>query len=351
MRPTGLTVATFNLYLGADLFPLFEADADQTLASRTAMMWSAVESSRPVERMGAAAALLLRQLPDVICVQEAALWRAGAGESARVHDLLTLLTDALAARGAPYSVVAQVNGFSSAAMSSALASTTGQLVELHDRSAILVRQDTAIRWDNVSSGAFSATMPVSALGHPANLMRAWCAAEVHVGHAALRVVNTHLESYRADVRTAQARELVAVLGHMGSAGDDADAKRANGRPVPVVVLGDINCRPTGCRPSREGVPEASSEVDGDAYETLAGTGLVDAWAVAHPDEACEGYTSGQAPDLRNPESALDHRIDVAFVDPSFTVCKATVLGDLGADRTPSGLWPSDHACLVVGLEI
>jgi len=337
MRPTGLTVATYNLYLGADLAPLFSASGDD-LAARAAMVWSTVEASRPVERMEAAARLLLRHLPDVVGVQEAALWRAGTIESARVHDLLTLLLESLEAHGVTYRVAAEAHGFSSVALSSALASTTGQLVELHDRSAILVRDDPAIRYGEPAASPFQQSLTVHVTGHPVEVLRGWCAVDVRVGAAELRVVNAHLESYSAGVRQAQASELAQVL-----------AQVPEGRRT--VVLCDLNCRPVGCRSARRDVAPGAREVDGDAFEILLGTGLVDAWAAVHPDQPCGGFTSGQEADLRNPASTLDQRIDVVLVDPRCCVGQALVIGDSPDERTPSGLWPSDHACVVVELEV
>jgi len=301
-------------------------------------VWSAVEASRPVKRMAAAASLLVRHLPDVIGVQEAALWRAGTTESVRTHDLLALLVDALAAHGAPYRVVAQSVGFSGGELSSTLASTTGQVVELTDRVAILVRDDPAVTEAEAYGGRFDAALHSSVIGHPVEVVRAWCAVDVRVGRADLRVVNARLESFDARVRIAQARQLVTeMVGESGS------------RPT-TVVLGDINCRPPGCRPLREHVSDIAREVDGDAYEVIADAGLADAWTALHPAEPCAGHTCGQAADLRNPTSILDRRIDVVFADPALTVHQVDVVGAHPDDRTACGLWPSDHACLVVGLE-
>ncbi len=338
MRPTGITVATYNLYLGADLTPLFAAEGSESLARRAATMWSAVEASRPVKRMSTAAALLLRHLPDVIGVQEAALWRAGTTESVRTHDLLDLFVKALAVQGTPYRVVAQSSGFASGDLSSTLASITGQVVEMQDRCAILVRDDPAIADGESFGGRFDAAMASTVIGHPVEVARGWCAVDVRVGRAELRVVNAHFEAFDAAVRTAQATQLVTeVIG-------------AEGNRATTVVLGDINCRPPGCRPTLERMPAAAHEVDGDAYEVLAASGLIDAWAAVQPSDPCGGHTSGQAADLRNPVSTLDQRIDVVFADPALAVRQVDLVGAHQDDRTSCGLWASDHACLVVGLE-
>ncbi len=76
---------------------------------------------------------------------------------------------------------------------------------------------------------------------------------------------------------------------------------------------------------------------------------MDTWLQGRPGG--DGYTSNQAPDLLNPESTLFHRIDFilyreAIAAKSGHVPGATRLetvGDRPEDRTPAGLWPSDHA--------
>jgi hypothetical protein len=61
----------------------------------------------------------------------------------------------------------------------------------------------------------------------------------------------------------------------------------------------------------------------------------------------EGFTCCQADDLRNASSALHERVDLAFLKGDTLVpLTAATVGDALADRTASGLWPSDHAGLV-----
>jgi hypothetical protein len=341
MPLTPITVATYNLYLGADLSPLFGEVEPDRLAAQAAALWSAVEASRPVERMHAAAAVLARRLPEVIAVQEAALWRAGRTGAHRTHDLLDLLLASLHELGAGYRVAVRTDSFTSGQLSTSLREATGQVIELADRSAILVRDDPTIGFaggpDAASSRKptwrlFDDALAVTVLGKPLTVVRGWCAVDVRVGTRTVHVVNTHLEAFDAGVRTAQARQLVA------------DALAGHERGAPTVVLGDLNCRAPACR--------TGGEADGDAYETLLAAGLLDAWAAVHPDDLCGGGTCGQAADLRNQISALDHRIDMVLVAPdTVTVRAAEVLGGHPNDRTPSGLWPSDHACLVVDLEV
>ncbi|MEZ0265101.1 MAG: endonuclease/exonuclease/phosphatase family protein, partial [Phycisphaerae bacterium] len=130
-----------------------------------------------------------------------------------------------------------------------------------------------------------------------------------------RFVSTHLESVSDLIRQAQAAELVAGL---------ADS------PLPTVLVGDFNATPTG--------------PDSGAYNIITAAGFADAWTVTHPGE--DGFTWGQAELLDNPVSTADQRIDHLFTRGALFAADVTLVGDDPADRTPSGLWPSDHAGVV-----
>ncbi len=340
MRPTGITVASYNLYLGSDLTSIFGGLEPQDLAARTAAVWSEVEASQPFERMQAAARVLVRRLPDVIAVQEAALWRAGTAGAARVHDLLHDLVESLAHAGVRYRVAVRARGFSGEGITEMVSAATGQVVELADRCAILVRDDPAVtvvagRW-----GAFADHHVVPVLGRDVSLDRAWCEAEIRIDTSTLYVINTHLELYDAQTRVAQARSLVEQLG--------ADDGRNR------LLLGDLNCRPPACRSQPHPAGEDAAEIDGDAYEIVGASGLADAWVLAHPDaDPGRGGTCRRGEhDLRDAKAPLVDRIDHVFVDPDKVVVRrADVVGADPEDRTTSGLWPSDHGCLVVELEV
>jgi hypothetical protein len=85
------------------------------------------------------------------------------------------------------------------------------------------------------------------------------------------------------------------------------------------------------------------------YETAIGAGLVDAWSEAHGSDP--GYTCCQAQNLLNSASSLNQRIDLVFLGGDIGVDDIHLIGDAGSDRTPSGLWPADHAGVVATLEI
>ena len=74
-------------------------------------------------------------------------------------------------------------------------------------------------------------------------------------------------------------------------------------------------------------------------------------------ERGDGYTANQDADLLNAESKLFHRIDHVLFRDDFTAdgrpfrgsVHAERLGQEQDDRTPAGLWPSDHAGVLTTL--
>jgi hypothetical protein len=159
-----------------------------------------------------------------------------------------------------------------------------------------------------------------------------------------RFLNTHLEVsgagsplepvFRA-VQAAQALELVGPGGPLF--GDDHTQ----------VVVGDFNSNPF------EGpyVPcVAPGGMCPTPYAVLSGYNYVDTWL--ERVGAWElGNTCCQATVLDNEESELYERIDLTWVRPApdhfggpvVRGVQAEVVGDEVADKTPNGLWPSDHA--------
>lgn len=312
-----LTVATYNLYLGADLGPLFAARTPAELAGAAATVYANMEATQPAERMRAIARLLSRERPDVVGLQEVARWEAGplGGELTTTYDFLDLLLQALAHNGTPYVPVATNENF------------TGQLptgattqARFTDRDVILVRAGhpyPRVTAANPTSGRFAAelTIPSGIPGLSFDVPRGWSTVDVTVRGRTARVINTHLEAFVPPIRDAQATELVPVV---------------EASPYPVVLVGDLNSTP--------------SDSTG-AYGIVRAAGLADAWRAVHGSRG--GFTFGQAPDLRNVPSTMDSRIDFVLYERRYLrALRAEVLGESLRDRTASGLWPSDHAGVV-----
>jgi hypothetical protein len=78
-------------------------------------------------------------------------------------------------------------------------------------------------------------------------------------------------------------------------------------------------------------------------------GFLDAWKQKRA--ADPGFTCCQAPNLQNTVSLLNHRIDLVLFRGAFGIADIHLVGNSSTDRTPSGLWPSDHAGVVATMLI
>ena len=134
------------------------------------------------------------------------------------------------------------------------------------------------------------------------------------GHR-FRFVTTHLDSVVPAIRVAQAKELLLTAANTS---------------LPVVMAGDFNiAADTWLDPSFP------------AYQAIINAGFTDAWQSKRASDP--GFTAHQAENLLNPTSLLSHRIDLVLFRGGFGVADINLIGDQPADRTRSGLWPSDHA--------
>jgi endonuclease/exonuclease/phosphatase family metal-dependent hydrolase len=164
-------------------------------------------------------------------------------------------------------------------------------------------------------------------GGTINSERGFLVVDAAVAGQAIRFVNTHLEvpELARAIQALQAAELIGRLNAMAQPG------------LPTVIAGDINSAPT------EGDVITPGGVIPSAYRQFLLAGYADTWNL-RPGKS-PGLTCCQANDLSNAQSELFKRVDVIFArTPSET--HANLLGVDQEDRTPSGLWPSDHAGIV-----
>ncbi|HET6699150.1 MAG TPA: endonuclease/exonuclease/phosphatase family protein [Nocardioidaceae bacterium] len=306
-----LRVATYNLYLGADLTLVFDARGPDDLERRTHQVLDQLEATDFRERAGALAGVLMAARLDVIGLQEVARWSHAAAEGTwRVRwDFLELLLEALAERGCCYDAVAVQPTFGGA-----LELAGGRRVAVRGHDVLLVRREGPVTVQQVRRGTYARALRVVTPmpGLVLEVTRGWCWADVTL-HGPMRVATTHTEAWNREIRDAQRDELLGLL--------EPDA--AAGRPT--VVLGDLNAPP-----DEVGVPAP--------YR--------DAWAVAGGPSP--GWTCAQAADLGNSASALDRRVDYVWVR-GLDVAGAGTLGDRPDERTARGLWPSDHAGVFAAL--
>jgi endonuclease/exonuclease/phosphatase family metal-dependent hydrolase len=317
-----VTVMTQNLYLGTDLNPIFNAPNLFALFAAVGNGWAQVQANDFPARAQAIADEIAAAKPDLVGLQEAELYRTDfppdgpatpAGTVA--YDFIDLLVDALADRGLSYEPVTVFNG-TDVELPAGLPPTLD--VRFTDRVALLARTDekTAdLKLSNAQSGTYPTELTLNTVFGQLTVPRGWTSVDVKIRGKSFRFVDTHLEAFSAAVRNRQAAELLA-----GPAATD----------LPTVAVGDFNSGPG---------------VDLGAYNILLAGGFSDAWP------AGPGLTCCHKNDLHDPNAPLTKRLDLVLTRGGFETVSADVVGEQVGDRTPSGLWPSDHAGVVATLRL
>lgn len=326
-RQRMVTIMTRNVYNGVDaeLSAVATATNFSDLLQKVAAVYQAYFARNFHERAAALAVEIKAKRPDLVGLQEAVLVRTqsppdGPATPATTValDYVQILLDALAARGLRYEVVTQATNFDAE-----LPSALGFDVRHTDREVILARADlrtSDLKLSNAQGGNFSAncTIPSPILG-PITFRRGWAAVDAKVRGKSFRLISTHLDitclPVTSAIQRAQAAEILQGPGNT---------------ELPVVLIGDFNSPGDG---------------GGVTYNDVIAAGFTDAAlerGVTDPT-CCQDF------DLLNPVSNLDRRIDFVLFRGAFTAFRANIVGEGPADRTPSGLWPSDHAGVVTTL--
>lgn len=328
-----LKVLTWNVYLGGDTGPLFTIDFSDlpAVAAAARAFWDQVRASDVPGRASAVADRIEAQRPHLVALQEAVLFAeidAKTGQPLAASDLLASLQAELAARGLSYPMVAIQENTSSVLPLELdpVALLPSRVLAFTDRLVVLRRGDLVV--DDVSQGRYAASFNLG----PLELERGWIRARVEAGGQTFHVVSTHLETQGlAPVQAAQVDELLGTV----LAGLDGV----------TVLVGDLNSDAAAAAGDPSWTP---------TYDRLRHAGFADAWQEAPPSGGRSGATCCQDPDLRNAVSTLDERIDFVLLrdadDAAFGgTISLDVMGDHRREWTQSGLWPSDHAGLAVGL--
>lgn len=322
-----LSVMTRNIFLGGDIAKPIPAKTLPDFEAATTSLWQEVEGNDFPARAKLLANEIAKTKPDVIGLQEVALWRRGpkdginANATEVVYDYLALLRSAIKAKGLKYSVgsvqpEADIEGPTS----------LGFDMRLTMRDAILVKKRKGLKVGSHKGANYKARLVVPTFVGNFTVLRGWTSIEASLEGRKFRFVDTHLESFTANERQAQARELIA-------AGGPTRSKK------PVILVGDLNSEPEG-RDNGDKVP----------YDDIIKGGFVDAWKqVAHgnPGFSCCFENGLTAP----PPAPFDHHIDHILTKPKLKVVKAQIVGNDPKNRSPKGLWPSDHGGVVVTLKL
>jgi endonuclease/exonuclease/phosphatase family metal-dependent hydrolase len=351
-----LNIVTYNVYVGAHVEDLLTADPSM-IPMVAAGLWGDVLQTNFSARAHAIAKQIAAADAHIVGLQEVALYRLEAisdfdpfaplpvplpapDAEYVILDFLDSLLLALEAKGMTYEAVAVA-----ANLDVELPMCTDVDVclpfadiRLTDRDVILVRGD--VNWDNAAFGNFAAMLPII-VDDELLLMKpsGWTSVDIVLKGLPYRVFNTHLEPadvlpggmVHPDIAAIQAGQLEELMGMVEASSH------------PVIMVGDFN-----------------SDDDGSTtatYQAVRDSGFADTWLVGRPRG--DGYTGNQSPDLMNEESELFHRIDYIFYRDEFSRRTGGFLGSVAAqligeeqcDKTPSGLWPSDHAGVAATLRI
>jgi hypothetical protein len=336
-------VMTRNIYLGADLGPVLEATDVNSAIDAGGEVANQVDRTNFPHRAKALAAEILSKNPDLVGLQEVALWRTGPVDVSAVgqgnakattveYDFLELLMAALNQAGQRYRIAVVKEEFDAELPVNDDGQGSGLAGADHNerltmRDVILVKESKKVKVSNPTSGTFSTLLRVSLAGGVVSLdvTRGWTALDAKVkGSKKFRFVNTHLEAFdsaasntgsdgmtytRGNIRRAQALQLVAP-------GGPATGNR-------VVLIGDIN--------SDDDTVEDNG--DRNAYLALLDAGFSER-STNNPLSCCLDDPNLMAP------GGFDHQVDHILVDTrkiKLVNSSVTGLDPVG------GLWPADHA--------
>jgi endonuclease/exonuclease/phosphatase family metal-dependent hydrolase len=317
-------VMTRNMYHGADLALVAGATTPAEFIAAVTQLYQNILTTKPAERAAAVAREIARNRPDLVGLQEASIVRTGAAPATNVvSDLLPLLLGELLRLGHHYEAIAIIPAFDAEAPT-----LLGFDVRLTDRTVILARAGflgLGLRLSNMQAQHYLVNTVFSTpVGVPLLGRAGWASVDVTILGRTFRFATTHLTPGPPfTIQLAQAKEAV---------------QSAANTTLPVVFVGDFNT--VGDAPAHPSFP---------TYQLLVNAGFADAWKQKHP--SLPGFTCCQAANLLNPTSALSSRIDLVLTRGAVSVRDIKIVGDKASDRTPSGLWPSDHAGLVATLRI
>ncbi len=356
-KPVQVSVMSRNLNLGADLELGVRASSLQGLVDVAATILRQVdENNFPVRAKGLAAEILGKN-PDLVGLQEAALWRTGPCSENPIppkashvrYDYVKLLLGQLNRGKQRYRVVVSQNEFDfevpintdhNAATHGAGCPLGSEINgRLTMRDVILARLGAGVTTTNATGAHFRTLLQVRPGGVPLNVTRGWTRADVKVrGSREFRFVNAHLEAFdnqitnhrnngadvgNGQIREAQAKELVATGGP------------ASGK-LPVILVGDLNS-------------DVKTEVkpgDALAYSAVLHAGFVERSTSANG--CClQGETLKVS--SGNKRSQFDHRVDHVVTDAPRLI--KLISSSLTGLKPVNGYWDSDHAGLFSALNV
>jgi endonuclease/exonuclease/phosphatase family metal-dependent hydrolase len=356
-KPPKASVMSRNVFLGGDLTPGVQASSLQGLVTAAGVILKQVDDNKFGVRAKGLAAEIVNKNPDLVGLQEVALWRTEPCTESPLpphatqvrYDFLKLLLQQLNKGKRRYRTVISQNEFdfevwvntdgneSTAAPGCPMGSELNGRLTMRD---VILARNGRVQTSNPKGANFATLLQVRPGGVATNVTRGWTRVDAKVpGAARFRFVNTHLEAFDnqatnhtstgADVgngaiREAQAKELF-------KAGGPAAGTR------PVILVGDLNS-------------DTKTEVkpgDGLAYRALLGAGFAER-STSRPLGCClHGdllTTSGGGK-----VSDFNHKVDHVMTNAPR---KIKLVSSAVTGRQPvNGFWDSDHAGLFSRLSL
>ena len=355
-RPA-LKVMTRNLYLGTDIMrPIvaIQGKQDAPIPELLTALANATDTARAIvdqTDFGVRAGLLADEIagkrPDLVGLQEVALWRSGPLQLAQAaipnatdvdYDFLTMLRQELKTRGVPYRPVS-VNWLSDVEAPSfggtMQAPTNPRDVRLTMRDVILKRVGSDVKIRNHHEKTYRAGIDITIAGRKLDFTRGYQWVNATRDGQKFRFINTHLEAFSSDIAYAEAQQLLAGPGDY---------------PGTTILVCDCNSDPLN-QSVKTGVDTLPHS---EPYWLITGKhDFNDTWLQYKP--ARSGWTSGLTETVDDPDASnFDHRIDMVFARsgsgaPLNVVGGAVTGNTLAATDPATGLWPSDHAGVVMRL--
>jgi len=373
-KGTKLTVMSRNLYLGADLTPALQANTtDQAINAGGEIVNQVHATKFPSVRAASIAAEIKKRKPDIVGLQEAALWRTGPVNLAAA--LGTPVATQIDPQGGDFlaDLLSAVNSGSKKASAAKKGKKKGVRYTLavvkpefdfelpvnddgngsglsgadHNerltmRDAILVRKGVGIKFSGATTGTFDTLLRVTLAGgvRTVDVTRGWAALNVKARGRSLHVVDAHLEAFdsqgsnttnqgttlgRGDIRAAQAAQLVTPQPN--------GAVRTG--KIPTILIGDMNSDDDTVQPNG----------DRNAYAALVAGGFTER-STANPLSCClnDPFLVGGPNSIND----FDHQVDHVLANRK----KVKFVKGFVDGRAPvNGLYPSDHAALTSVLKI
>jgi len=349
-----VNVMTRNLYLGADLAPAISASGLTAFTEATGQILREVTANDFPVRAKGLGEEILKKKPDLVGLQEVALWRTGPpslepllnsgaelkATTVRYDYLKELLAQLNKGKGkSRYRVAVEQpefdfeapgneNGVAGDGPNGAIpnAEINGRLTM---RDVILVRNGADVTFKHPRAGHFASLLVEKIQSVTISVTRGWTAIDAKVRDGKLfRFVNTHLEAFDdanqvPSIRALQAGELVAP-------GGPATTR------LPVILVGDLNSDDDTVEPG-----------DQQAYRALLRAGLRER-STSKPLSCCL-KSSLLAVGAGGSVADFNHQVDhVMTRDPKEVKLKASYV----TGRQPvRGFWDSDHAGLFSKLEL